>query len=147
MEQCTACLSIHSLADRIAAHRGQKSGNEQQAVSKANPRPLRPVCGCRLPVSGVLSADWALLSTDKEGEHKRSSEMVHTGSRLLEKPQVIGKRFGCRCKVKQQLFLSDCPRGRSHAWGSPLPPSPFPHSLFLFLMSHFSDTKNGGSYQ
>lgn len=86
-----------------AQSRGQKSSPQarQSSNEQANPMPQRV----------VVSANQALLSADKKGEYKRSPEMVHTASLLLEKPQVIGKCFCCRHKVKQRLISFRLPVG------------------------------------
>jgi hypothetical protein len=61
--------------------------------------------------------------------------MVHTGSPVLEKPQVIGKRLCCRQKVKQtapslQWLLPGGGCKLNMVQRSPLPPSPTASSPF-----------------
>lgn len=113
-------VSLHTVSQTEEQPTGQTSAKEQ-----ANPMPQRV----------VVSANQALFSADKKGEYKRSPEMVHTASLLLEKPQVIGKCFCCRHKSNNGSFpLDACGVAASCARGShSLPPRPLPLSDVTFF--------------
>lgn len=126
MGQGTACLALHSHA---------RSQEMPSKLCVKQTQRLQGWCVSANSVSGVVSADGALLSPDKEVNISDLQKWFTRAPRFLKNRKWLATACVADTKSNSRAFPSDCPWGGSQlkSWTWDWPASfPFPHASSPF---------------